>query len=173
MVENPSLCDVGTHSVDPFSKSIEYFPVVGPVNSLSRWNELHMDHPTTVEEADEHGFHLGFAHASCFRFWGFWRQPLLALALRFRVILKEPTLIAHNNPIKYCRNIFPLVANNLQRLTFDGVFALPKSSSEPSWHKVFSSANLQLKFIDWFCGSNVNLGELGCGYTAHSYQSVF
>lgn len=87
VVENPSSRDVGTHSVDPFSRSIQYSTVEDLINCLSRWNEIPMDHSAAVEEADEHGLHFGLADASFFRSRGARRQPLLAPALRFRVTL--------------------------------------------------------------------------------------
>ncbi len=71
MMENPSLCDVGTHFLNPFSKSVEYFAVVVLVNGSSGWNELPMDQPTTVEEADEHDFHLGLVRPNFFGFGAF------------------------------------------------------------------------------------------------------
>lgn len=111
MVENPITYDVGTNSVDSFLKSVQYITIEDLINSASNWNEPLMEHHqlSAIEKADEHGFHFGLGHASFFRFWWAWRQLLLALALRLRVILKEPTFITSNDSIDYYRIAFNLL----------------------------------------------------------------
>ncbi|KAK9747186.1 hypothetical protein QE152_g5502 [Popillia japonica] len=79
VVENPSSCDVGMHPIAQFIVEptpyrpprgcrcaiySEYFEVIDMVNGLSRWNQLPIDHPAAVEEANEYGFDLGLALGS-------------------------------------------------------------------------------------------------------------
>ena len=112
------------------------------INSLALWQKFCMDNSMDIKKSDQH--HLGFEleHPCPFRSW--WQSALPFKALPFGewIVLKDPWLIASNNPFQQFGFSFELLQNVLTHLHRPFPFVLHSATLVPFLLKSSSSPNL-------------------------------